>query len=252
MPGRSLTRPCPGTGAPSQVFERHGQRLSLQRARCHAPPRTTRVVLSTRFYARTFLCAMSASQPRRWRGSLNNGGARLSRALISFVELRSRRQSANPDPRACVLRTIAGLLGVLGLTRRPEPACPFRFASRSGAAPTSRPLHSISGTSQSRDRRASADCGPSVFRCAAPHTHPQTAAAGGQAGTVPDSVRFSPLHSTPVRSRDRPSRIARAAGRYRCVPFRSLKPAETGRRTLAGLARFACRVEADREGPRPR
>ena len=38
------------------------------------------------------------------------------------------------------------------LTRRPELARPFRSVSRSGSAPTERPLHSIPGTVQSRDR----------------------------------------------------------------------------------------------------
>ena len=40
-----------------------------------------------------------------------------------------------------------------GLTRRPELARPFRSVSRTGAAPTERPLHSIPGTAQSRDRQ---------------------------------------------------------------------------------------------------
>ena len=37
---------------------------------------------------------------------------------------------ASPDPRACAARTIAGLVGVVGLTRRPEPARPLRCANR--------------------------------------------------------------------------------------------------------------------------
>lgn len=41
MPGRSLTRPCPGTGTPpSQFVSGLSACLSLQRARFHPPPRS--------------------------------------------------------------------------------------------------------------------------------------------------------------------------------------------------------------------
>jgi hypothetical protein len=41
------------------------------------------------------------------------------------------------------------------------------------------------------------------------------------------------------------------AGRFRCIPFHSLKPPETGKPKVTlsrdgGIARFACRVEVDR------
>jgi len=92
------------------------------------------------------------------------------------------------------------------------------------------------------------------WACAWPmRQHAQTAA-----GELPDSVRFSSLHFAPRRLPRTTStkRTHSPARRPLCfVPFRCLKPAETGRRTvmLAALARVPRIVLGQAgEGPRPR
>jgi len=66
----------------------------------------------------------------------------------------------------------------------------------------------------------------------------------GQTDSVPDSVRFRPLHSTSLRGGQR---TAPLACRSRSIPFRSLKPAETGRRTVTLTSvRTLARIELRR------
>ena len=63
---------------------------------------------------------------------------------------------ASPDPRACAARTIAGLVGVVGLTRRREPARPLRCANCfAGCADASLCYRPVSVARQARHRYAS-------------------------------------------------------------------------------------------------
>lgn len=80
---------------------------------------------------------------------------------------------------------------------------------------------------------------------------PPLIASQTAAGAMPDfgvSIRCTPLrgHARPRRKRRHSPRVCR----FRFAPLHVLKPPETGRRTvtLAALARFAYRVEANRWG----
>jgi hypothetical protein len=137
MPGRSLTRPCPGTGTPpSQFVSGLSACLSLQRARFHPPPRSNVAVAgnpslrSNVFYAR---CRRHNLAPAGLDLELALRARRGHRVCRLLVELRPRlarssaKQSDRPavadgrvcwsassDPRACAARTIAGMAGEVG------------------------------------------------------------------------------------------------------------------------------------------
>ncbi len=163
-PGRSLTRPCPGTGTPSLVIERRGRRAFRYSARdsTRLDARTSRLQ-STRLYARTFSCALSASQPRPCGARLGTRASRSQRASSLPPAFRAsppagtvfrravrpasrrRRQSVlerqiRPASVRCAHHRGTDCRGV-GLTRRPEPARPLRSVSRFAGFATT-PLHS--------------------------------------------------------------------------------------------------------------
>ena len=197
---------------------------------------------------------------RRCRAAFTVNGASLRTPL--FVS------SARPARRACFAPS-PDWLPRWCLTRRPEPTRPFRFASRSGAAPTSRPLHSIPGTSQSRDRRGGRLRGlaqaPALrLRCSGGKCGSHPARLGLRRGTMHQPRRLPPherqrltpaFQSAALHSISRLPTNRSAGLPLHCVPFRSLKPSETGGDALPprrDRPRSAYRLEANRVGPRPR
>ena len=187
MPGRSLTRPCPGTGTPpSQFVSGLSACLSLQRARITRLDARTSRFQPTRFYARTLSCALSASQPRPCGARLETRASRSQPASSlppAFRALppagtvfrravrptsRRRRQSvfgwASQDPRACARRRSRlaclrhrapsrDLSGRRCLTPDLNRHVHCAFAD---APQTARPLRSVAGASQSGDRQGTA------------------------------------------------------------------------------------------------
>ena len=127
--------------------------LSLQRARRTVPHAWTLSWLAT-LLARSNLFL---ARCRRSKLAAFGGSAWAAAGIVpSAVSL----ASCSPDVRApdqtregALTAPSRDWLSRSGLTRRPELARPFRSVSRTGATPTERPLHSIPGTAQSRDRQ---------------------------------------------------------------------------------------------------
>ena len=324
MPGRSLTRPCPGTGTPpSQFVSGLSACLSLQRARFHPPPRSNvAVAVHPLLRSNAFMRAVGVTTSPLTRLVLELALRARTRHRVCrlLFELRPRLaqssagQSDRPaaaDDRVCfdgrprpasvrslsltlrvpsAPRTIAGLVRRGSLTpartgtstplsrtlrrlRDRFAAFPARLSRETGKAPLREhgsapaslrsqrfeaarvPGHTRRRARPPRPRQSGGrlriNCsGDDARSCASvpPLIASQTAAADEPDSGV--SIRFTPLRFAATPDLDGNEDTRPRVCRFRSAPFHGLKPPETGRRTvtLATLARFACCVEANREG----
>ena len=216
MPGRSLTRPCPGTGTPSLVIERRGRRAFRYSAR--GPPFSTLerrgssqpVSTLERFHARCRrhnLAANAARLPPAFRAS-PTAGTVFRRAVRPASRRRGQSVLAG-QPRPASVCSPSLTLGVPAAPRNIAglgwPTVPDSFAGRC-LTPLRDPLRRLRGRfipfrhipsrRQARNRGASTALTPASLRsqrqssgaCPEPHT-PRNAARTMRRQTALQSLR---------------------------------------------------------------
>lgn len=137
MPGRSLTRPCPGTGTPpSQFVSGLSACLSLQRARFHPPPRSNvAVAVHPSLRSNVFMRAVGVTTSPL-RGSTGNSRFALAKGIESAACFQSFAPAGTVFRRA--VRPASRRRRQSVLERQPRPAS-VRCAHHRGTGACARP-----------------------------------------------------------------------------------------------------------------